>query len=197
MLRRTSLAVCVCAVIPLAACQQLQTIQDWNNQDALMANKIEMKVTATGEITETEYHVDPDEVPEDVLDAMKALYPGGTVTGAEKERMGGTLYYEVVMEVDGRTVEAMFLPDGTLYMQEVETDAQKVPQPVKDAISNRFGTIKVTSWERLSDAQGKIVAYHAKFAQGSRNLKVAVSPVGDIEEILRETPAEIEVPMGR
>lgn len=171
-----------------------QAVPGWSNAEALHADSLEMQLDDTGRPLEIEYHVPPGDVPPDVRAAMDALHPGGRATAAEKEYVGGTLFWEVTKEIDGREVEAMFRPDGALHSEEIEVPEGDVPPAVVAAVHARLaGTI--TKWEEIRDGQRRLVEYHAKLSAGDRKYKVVASTQGSVLRVVREIPAELEIPL--
>jgi uncharacterized membrane protein YkoI len=166
----------------------------WSNEDALAAQSVEIQLDADAHPLEVEYHVLPDAVPAGVMAAMDALHPGGRAIAAEMEYVGTTLYWEVSKEVDGREVEAMFHPDGTLHSQELEVDAATVPEAVRAAARARMPG-QVTKWEEIRDGDQELVEYHVKVTADDMKYKVVVSTAGSVLGVVREVPAEIEVPL--
>jgi len=167
----------------------------WRAEEALTAETLELQVDAMGRPVEMEYHVDPQTVPRAVRDAMDALHAGGRATGAEKEYLGPELFWELSKEIDGREVEAMFRPDGTLYAEEAEVAVSAVPAAVTSAVARRMDG-RVTTWEEIRDGERRLVEYHAKVEAEGRRYKIRVTPAGDVLGVVREVPAEIEVPVG-
>lgn len=166
----------------------------WSNEDALQAKTIEMATNAQGKATEIEYHISPGQVPEPVRAEMDKLHPGGPFTGAEKEWNGGKLYYELTRDVKGMEVEAMFTPDGQLYMQEISVPQSKVPAGVQTAARAALSGGKVRNWEEIRDADNTLLEYHVKMSRGGKNYKLKVTTGGRVKAVYREVPAEIEVP---
>jgi hypothetical protein len=168
---------------------------DWSADDARGAAKIEMSVDEGGGAEQIEFHVDPASVPAAVRAAMDARHPGGPYTGAEKEYVGGSLYWELTREVDGHAVEALFHPDGTLFGEEIELPESDVPGSVKDAVASAWSGDSVRSWEAIKDRGGVVTEYHVKLDAGGQAIKAIVSPGGALNRVAREVPAEIEVPL--
>jgi hypothetical protein len=166
----------------------------WRIDEGLAAEKIELQVGAGGEVQEIEYHVRPGMVPDAVRDAMDSLHPGGRATGAEKEYIGSTLYWEVTKQIDGRYVEAMFLADGSLHSEEVEVAQDAVPAAVKRAVANHMSG-RVNKWEEIRDHSRTLVEYHVKLTSNGADYKLAVSPDGVVRQTFREVAAEIELPV--
>jgi hypothetical protein len=162
---------------------------------AANAESIELLLDANSGFVEVEYHVSPDQVPAPVLAAMDALHPGGKATAAERELVGTTLYWEVTKRANGREVEAMFLPDGTLYQQEIEIAATDVPEEVRAAFRDRMG-VPAGKWEEIRDGAGARTEFHAKARKDDKAYKVVIGLDGTVLAVFREVPAEIEVPVG-
>lgn len=188
--RTTTFALISCACLG-AACV---SGGHWSQADALGAEKIEMQVDREGRPVEIEYHITPDQAPAAVRAAMDKLHPGGRAVAGEKETVDGTLYWELSKEVDGLDVEAMFLPDGTLHSEEVEVRAASVPAAVRAAATARFGA-ELGTWEEIRDGDRKLVEYHAKGTKGGKNYKLRLGLDGAFLGMVREVPAEIEVPV--
>ena len=185
---RTAVAIC----LPLlGACASDAA---WRSEDALLAELVEMQVDGSGNTVEIEYHVAISMVPAEVRAAMDALHPGGRTTGAEKEYQGSELYWEITKQVGGRSVEAMFRPDGTVHSQEIEVPATAVPEEVKRSVASMVRG-QVTKWEEIRDEDGELVEYHAKVSSDGMKYKASVSADGEALGVVREIPAEIEVPV--
>ena len=168
---------------------------DWDIDDARMARKIEIQVDKAGNLQEIEFHIDPARVPAAVREAMDKLHPGGKFTGAEKERQGGVLYYELTSEVNGMEAEAMFRPDGTLHAEENEVAASAVPEAVRRTVEATFPGAQVSKWEEIRDGSRKLVEYHVKLVAGGRQVKAMITQAGAVTGAVLEVPAEIEVPI--
>lgn len=167
----------------------------WDAADAAAAAKIEVQVDEGGAYKEVEFHVAPDAVPEAVRKAMDALHPGGEYTDAEKERAGGVLYWELCREVDGYDVEAMFTEEGKLHSEEIEVGEEAVPDAVREIVAKTWPDSVPDSFEEIKDGDRKLVEYHVKIQADNKNFKVTISPAGKLLRMVREVPAEIEVPV--
>jgi len=166
----------------------------WEIEEGLAARKIEVQTDAAGRPVEIEYHLDVEAVPATVRAAMDELHPGGKAVAAEKEWNGSTLFWEVSKEIDGREVEAMFHPDGTLHSEEIEVAVGSVPEAVQEAVRKRMGA-PATKWEEVRDGDRRLVEYHAKLTVDAKDYKVLVSSDGEVLGVYREIPAEIEAPV--
>jgi len=166
---------------------------EWRSEDGLAARKIEVQVDRDGRPLELEYHMAPSAVPASIHQAMDRLHPGGLAVDAEKEYVGSELFWELTKEIDGREIEAMFHADGTLHSEEIEVDGSDVPANVREAVSQRMPG-QVTKYEEIRDGERRLVEYHVKVQSNDMNWKIRVSTGGKVVGIVREVPAEIEVP---
>lgn len=182
------------AVLPLSFLAACATHARLHGPEGLAAESVELQVDEDGNALQIEYHVDPSVVPAAVRAAMDELHPGGRAIGAEKEYVGATLYWEVTKEIGGREVEAMFQPDGTLHSEELAVSASAVPPAVQAAVAKRMSA-EVAQWEEIRDESRTLVEYHAKLSTGGKKYKLRVSPGGEILGVVREVPAEIEMPV--
>jgi len=190
-----NVAVVVLVLALTAGCRTTKSRAGaWDGAEALAAEKIEMQVDEHGRTVELEYHVAPSVVPQAVHAAMDRLHPGGSVVDAEREYVGGQLYWELTKEIGGREVEAMFRPDGTLYREEIEVSASEIPSAVQEAVRARLRG-QVTKWEAIRDAERRVIEYHAKGTRDGKSYKVIAGLDGNVLGMVREVPAEIEVPV--
>jgi hypothetical protein len=166
----------------------------WSNEDALNAEWVEIQLDENARPLAVEFHVSPDEVPANIMDAMDALYPGGSAVAAEKEFVGSNFYWEVTKEIDGREVEAMFQQNGKLHSLEIEVPADSVPESVRAAVQTRIQG-QINKWEEIRDENRILVEYHAKLTANGKKYKAMVSTDGNVLGLVREVPAEIEVPV--
>lgn len=183
------LALSILAFLP--ACHSTTS---WRIDDGLAAQSVEVQIDDEGHTREIEYIIAPDEVPENIHQAMDALFPDGVATGAEKEYVSGKLHWELTKDVDGFAVEAMFTEDGTLHSAEAEVSRSSVPQAVRDLVQ-RSGWGAPRAWEQIRDSENELVEYHVKTSRNSRDYKLVISLEAQLIAVWREVEAEIELPV--
>lgn len=181
------------ALVVTCACRAPQRAS-WSQGDALASKSVEFEMNASGGVVAIEYHVAPELVPEEIHAAMNELHPGGRVVAGEREMSGGELYWELSKEIDGREVEVLFRLDGTLASEELEVAEDAVPEAARAAVGALMDG-RVTTWEEIRDGARNLVEYHAKVEARGRRFKVAVGADGAVRSVVREIPAEIEVPV--
>ncbi|MEO0652575.1 MAG: hypothetical protein AAFZ65_18025, partial [Planctomycetota bacterium] len=184
-----SLALVTLILLPTVGCH---TSTAWHIDDGLAADSLEVQIDHEGHTREIEYIVTPDEVPEAIHDAMDALFPGGTATGAEKEYDGGELYWELTKNVDGYAVEAMFAEDGALHSAEAEVSMTSIPQAVRERVQTS-GWGQVRAWEQIRDSANELVEYHVKTTRNGRNYKLALNLAPDVGQFGVEVQGQLVV----
>ncbi len=166
----------------------------YRNEDALASKSLEFQLNEKGRVDQIEYHIAPAGVPEAVRAAMTRLHPDGTITGAEKEWHHGTLYYELTSKKDGRETEVMFYPDGTVFRSEIEVPVDDVPQSIQKVAAAALPGAEVTKYEEIREADGRLIEYHVKLSRDGKRYKLLLHRTGVFRGLLREIPAEVEVP---
>lgn len=164
-------------------------------EDAGAAQSVEFRIDADGEVVEVEYHVSVESVPAAVRTGWRRLYPVDEPTAAEKEYSGGDTFWELAATIAGRKTEAMFWPNGELYEMEIEVAATQVPESVRQSVQTAFPNASSRAWEVIRDGSREVLSWHAKVQIDGVKLKLNVLPDGTIDTVLREAPAEIEVPL--
>ena len=159
--------------------------------------RIELGLDRHGRIVEVEYHCRIDDVPPAARRAVEAVLPGGEVVGCEKEYHGSTLYYEIAKRVDGREVEIMVTPDGRVHARELEVPATGVPDAVLEAAAKAVPGGTRTKVEEARDGANNLLEYHVKATLAGVAYKAVLTPAGKLLRLLRETTAEVEVPVAR
>jgi len=157
--------------------------------------EIELQVDANGDVREIEYHVDASALPAAVIKAADEKLPGGRIEDCEKEYVGDRLYYEVTKVVGGLASEAMFTPDGKVYLMEIAIDRSQAPPTILRAADQAAPGGEITSVEKILNADDELLEYHVKKKVDGRRYKILIAPDGRLLQTFREVPAEIEVPV--
>jgi uncharacterized membrane protein YkoI len=82
--------------------------------------------------------VDSDKLPQKVKDALKARFPGATITMATKATENGEVIYDIEMTRDGRKHEMDCKEDGTLVDIENQIDPKDLPAAVSTAVKAKY-----------------------------------------------------------
>ncbi len=130
-----------------------------------------------------------EDVPKPVLSAVKTKFPEAKVTKAVKEEEDGKTTYELVVEVEGKTLDVAVSAKGKLLEIEEPVDAAKLPEAVTAAIKAKYPESKikkaeqVEKFERDGDGQeGEKVFEILLTTEGKKNTELTVSPKGKILE---------------
>jgi len=128
----------------------------------------------------TEVPVALEDVPADLIDAVRARMPGLKLTDANTEAEDdGDLVYEIRgVTGDARKVEFDIRPDGEIDEIEVEFAADMVPGAVMKALADRMPGFTPTFIEASHSASMKVVGYEFVGTMGDSEIDVEVSADG-------------------
>jgi len=121
--------------------------------------------------------------------ALDTLYPNAEIEEAKVEKEGLKVY-EVELEQNGREVEVMLAPDGTLMEVETEMTVQELPELVAKAIENAAeGAIVNEVSKETTYAVVKLVelaqpqtSYEAELSREGAECEIEVAEDGTILE---------------
>ena len=88
----------------------------------------------------------------------------------------------------------MFYPDGTVFRSEIEVSVDDVPQSIQKVAAAALPGAKVTKYEEIREADGRLIEYHVKLNRDGKRYKLLLHRTGVFRGLLREIPAEVEVP---
>nr|WP_042296346.1 PepSY-like domain-containing protein [Nonlabens ulvanivorans] len=109
-----------------------------------------------------------DKVPQVVLNAFQAKYPGENDPDFELDDHG---YWEAHFKKDGESYRADFHADGTWRETENSIKKSEIPKAIQDAIEKEYPDKKVTEAEHvISATQGEF--YDIEFKQEGKNMDV-------------------------
>ncbi len=86
----------------------------------------------------------PDKLPQKVKDAIKARFPKGEITSAEKEIEDGNVVFDIELKSEGKKYEMDIKEDGTIIEIEKEVATKDLPEAVTKALEAKYpkSTIK-------------------------------------------------------
>lgn len=114
-------------------------------------------------------------LPAPVAAAFKKAYPTATIKNVSSEKEDGKLQYEVE-SVDGKIRrDVIYLPDGTLVVEEMVIELSAVPAPVVAALKARYPKATVTLYEKLTKPSG--VSYEMQL-KGAAVKEAEIAPDG-------------------
>jgi uncharacterized membrane protein YkoI len=126
--------------------------------------KLEVTLSAEGKVLEEEKDGDkkeenkaekvaPDKLPKAVADAIKARFPNGEITSAEKETEDGKVVYDIELKMGGLKYEMDLYEDGTVI--EVEKEVKPVPEKIAKAIDAKYPKAEIEDVMEVNKVKGK------------------------------------------
>jgi uncharacterized membrane protein YkoI len=118
----------------------------------------------------------PDKLPKAVADAIKARFPDGKITSAEKETEDGKVVYDIELTSGGLKYEADIHEDGTIV--EIEKEIKEVPAVVAKAVEGKYPKAKIVEvMERYKVVDKKETAtdYEVTIEDGDKKTEVIIS----------------------
>src|SRR5262245_42698425 len=95
----------------------------------------------------------PDKLPRAVAEAVKARFPDGKITSAEKETEDGKVVYDIELTSGGLKYEMDIHEDGTVI--EIEKEIKEVPAVVAKAIEGKYPKAKIVEVMERSKIKDK------------------------------------------
>ena len=115
-------------------------------------------------------------VPEPVRAAFQKTFPKATMTRCGKEAEQGKTAYEISSKEGAIRRDVLFYPDGTLIVIEEAVAFDTVPDPVKQAVRQKYPNGKIALSEKvLRDSK---VLYEFRIKQGRKLTEIVFDPEG-------------------
>jgi hypothetical protein len=118
----------------------------------------------------------PDKLPKAIADAIKARFPDGKVTSAEKENEDGKTVFDIELTSGGTKYEMDMLEDGTIV--EIEKEIKEVPAVVTKAIEGKYPKAKIVEVmerSKVKDKKETPTDYEVTIEDGGKKHEVIVS----------------------
>ncbi len=118
----------------------------------------------------------PDKLPKAIADAIKARFPDGKVTSAEKETEDGKVVYDIELTSGGLKYEMDLHEDGTVI--EIEKEIKEVPAVVAKAIEGKYPKAKIVEVmerSKVKDKKETPTDYEVTIEEGGKKTEVIVS----------------------
>jgi Putative beta-lactamase-inhibitor-like, PepSY-like len=151
-----------------------------------------LTTAALSSTTAQEEKIARSEVPEAVLAAIRARYPGAPLQQFVKETEDGKLSYEVALDWKGERTEVVVSPDGRILVEEVTIRIDDLPAAVrKGLVSSKYGSAKVTKVEKVTETD-KAPTFEIVVDLGGEKHELVLAGNGDIQsdERLGTKPSE-------
>lgn len=155
---------------------------------------IELEIERDGAIREMEAEIPIGDLPARVREAALAEAPGALIVGAERELQREGEFFEVQLWHEGRDWE--YIVDEHGRIQEVEKKLHRFehPRAILAAADAALPGGALKSVESVEHASRGTV-YHVKKERDGASYKLVISPGGEVQRIVREARAEIEIPL--
>jgi uncharacterized membrane protein YkoI len=134
-----------------------------------------------------------DKLPKPVVDALKARFPGAELTGAEKEKDGDKIIYDVELTHKGEHYEVAVTPEGEITTFERQIAAKDLPEAVTKTLEAKYPKATYKMIEEVYKVKGKDekLEYYevAVVTADKKKVEVLVAPDGKIVKAGEEKPA--------
>ena len=129
-------------------------------------------------------------VPQKVISALKAKYPGAELRSATKGEEDREVCYSVVLEYKDDEYEVTLTPRGEITEVARDVDLKDLPRAVSEALQKKYpgAVIKEAAEVREPDEKGKLT-YRAELTTAAKKtLAVTLDPKGEVlkEEEVKE-----------
>jgi hypothetical protein len=118
------------------------------------------------------------DVPAVVISSFQKAYPNAKIKQFLTENEGGKIYYEIESLEGKKTIDALLLPDGTIYEVEEGIAAKDLPAPVVSVISGKYPKSTIAKAEKTT--HGTDVSYDLQVRNGKTKIGMTVDPTGKI-----------------
>lgn len=143
------------------------------------AEKTEMETTAQEEVK-------PAEIPQVVMDALKAKFPEAVINKWAKEKEGEIVVYDIEFMQQERNFEADIKEDGSIHNWEQAIAAEDLPDVVRQAAEKAYPNAilkEIMMITAVSDGQDALEGYEIVLQTADdREVEITVAPDGTIIE---------------
>ena len=127
-----------------------------------------------------------DQVPQNVLEALNAKFPGNVITKWTKEEEGEIVIYDFEFTQDGQKLEADVKEDGTIHNWEKAIAVEDLPAVVLNVVSEKYpdAVIKeIMESTAVIDGVDQLEGYEIVFETlDKKEIEITVAPDGIIIE---------------
>jgi len=142
-----------------------------------------------------------DKLPKPVVDAVKDRFPGAELKGAEKEKDGDKIVYDVELRHKDQNFEVAVTPEGEITTIERQIGVKDLPQAVARALKKKFPKATYSMIEEVYKVKNKkdtLECYEvAVVTADKKKVEVLVAPDGKILKAGEEkaaAPAAEKIP---
>jgi len=131
---------------------------------------------------EQEKTVSMQEVPPAILKTFNDAYPGAAIKEYSEESEDGKTYYEISCTFEGRQIDAVYNPDGSVSAIEEVIPVESLPQAVNQAIAREVPQFSLKLAEKISKKSG--IFYEVKLldTRDQKTYELQFSESGELIE---------------
>jgi hypothetical protein len=121
------------------------------------------------------------DLPQAVVDAVKAKFPDAELVKASTEKEDGKVQYEVGIKNKGQKIDVTLTEDGKITELEKTIKVEDLPKAVSDALAEKYPGATCKKAEeivKVSDGNEKLQAYELVITTGDKKLEVTFGPEG-------------------
>jgi hypothetical protein len=151
----------------------MRTLASWIGSIAILAL---VALVAVGD----EEKVALDQLPQKIVDAVKAKFPDAKLVKASKEKENNEIIYEVNLKDKEQNVDVSLKEDGTIVEIEKEINAKDLPKVVADALEGKYPKATYKKAEEVIK-KDKLEYYEIVLVTAEKKtFEVTVDPEGKI-----------------
>ncbi len=134
------------------------------------------------EVEEQERAVTADEVPQTVFKSFNKAYPGAAIKEYSEEIENGQTFYEISCTYEGRTIDAVYNPDGSVFAIEEVISAEALPEIIHQAMAKEVAQFSIKLAEKIE--KGGETFYEVKIlnTQDQKTYELQFSDTGKLIE---------------
>lgn len=130
---------------------------------------------------------DQPPLPDAVVAAVQAMFPGAAIDESKQEEEDGVMLYEVEIEQNGQELELTITPEGTVVEQEQEITVQELPEAAQQAVAGAEieEVSKEINYYRIKDKQieklaAPEVCYEATIEKDGKTTEIKFAADGTV-----------------
>jgi uncharacterized membrane protein YkoI len=125
-----------------------------------------------------EVHVDPQDLPEAIVDALEKSFPKAVITNAEKGEESGKQVYEVTIQSDKHSIDVTLNPKGEILSFEKLLSESERPAALARAVDTKYPHATIERVEEVWE-EGKLTGYEAAIVTADKQkMDVDLDPQG-------------------
>jgi uncharacterized membrane protein YkoI len=136
--------------------------------------------------------LDVSQIPERVIGALRARFPGAEIQKWTKEKEGNVVLYDIEFTHQRRRFEADIKEDGTFHNWEREVAAEDLPETVRQTLRGRYPGSRVKVIMAITEVRGgtgMLAGYEIVLQTADGNeVEITVAPNGTILEDSMDEP---------